>query len=237
MSFTTDLSFTLNLAGTGTKSSHVVTGAIERAGANSERLSTLFASALNTRQLLSGIVFSQVLAVHCVRAFDRAKSLVCRWRSMKDLAANIARNVVIDFIGRGYTDPAQTKAFLVAVMVLICFGASLCNLLGFTASGTVYDYALTGCVIAAGAAAILLISIIRANSKFLAALLALATFRELRGTHKRNLLSDGWHVCLGHAAPTGGIHNYIRLGANHQTQRVLSNFIIAQVCGEFKPNA
>lgn len=55
--------------------------------------------------------------------------------------------------------------------------------------------------------------------------------------HKRNLLSDGWHVCLGHAAPTGGIHNYIRLGANHQTQRVLSNFIIAQVCGEFKPNA
>ena len=34
--------------------------------------------------------------------------------------------------------------------------------------------------------------------------------------HKRNLLSDGWHVCLGHAAPTGGIHNYIRLGANHQ---------------------
>jgi hypothetical protein len=51
--------------------------------------------------------------------------------------------------------------------------------------------------------------------------------------HKRNLLSDGWHVCLGHAAPTGGIHNYIRLSTNHQMQRVLSPFIIAQmeVCG------
>lgn len=36
--------------------------------------------------------------------------------------------------------------------------------------------------------------------------------------HKRNLLSNGWHVCLGHAVPTGGIHNYIRLGANHQTR-------------------
>ncbi len=36
--------------------------------------------------------------------------------------------------------------------------------------------------------------------------------------HKRNLLSDGWHVCLGHAGPTGGIHNYIRLWANHQAQ-------------------
>lgn len=36
--------------------------------------------------------------------------------------------------------------------------------------------------------------------------------------HKRNLLSDGWHVCLGHAVPTGGIHNYIRLGANHQAR-------------------
>lgn len=47
--------------------------------------------------------------------------------------------------------------------------------------------------------------------------------------HKRNLLSDGWHVCLGHAAPTGGIHNYIKLGANHQVQRVLSNFIIPRM--------
>lgn len=218
MGFTTDLSFTLNLAGTGTKSSHVVAGAIERAGANSERLSALFASALNTRQLLGGIVFSQMLAIHCVSAFDRAKSLVGRGRSMKDCATNLARNIIIDFVGGGYSKLSKASTFPVAIVVLVCFGAALCYFLGFAASSAVHDHTLTGCVIAACAAAILLISIAGKNSKFLAALLAVATFGEFFAGHKRNLLSDGWHVCLGHAGPTGGIHNYIRLWANHQAQ-------------------
>jgi hypothetical protein len=218
MSFTADMAFTLDLAGTGTKFSRVVAGPIERAWANSELLSALLTDALNARQFSGGIVISQALGAYCVRAFDRAESLVSRWRSMKDFAADLARNIVFDFIARGYANPTQSETFLVAVVVLVFLGAALRDLLGFTTSSTKYDYAFAGYLIAASAAAQLLVSITSRNGKFLTALLALPTFGEFRGTHKRNLLSDGWHVCLGHAGPTGGIHNYIRLWANHQTQ-------------------
>lgn len=107
--------------------------------------------------------------------------------------------------------PRQTRAFARAV-----FGVE-----SFCSEGKFFS-AILACLFENSFAAARLVSAFLAakhlvrvafDAEFLSAL-----FASVSVIHKRNLLSDGWHVCLGHAGPTGGIHNYIRLGANHQAR-------------------
>ena len=218
MGITANLAFSLDLTFTGTKFSHVVAWAIEGTRHNGEWLAALLADTVDALVISFCVPDPHELRQHRIGAlFGAIHPLGARW-SMKHNSANRARNIVLDFVGRGYAKLGNACTFATAIMILLLASASNWHFLGFAAAGAVHSYAIAHGFITASAAAKFLVSVVGKNSKVLAALLALATFGELRGTHKRNLLSNGWHVCLGHAAPTGGIHNYIRLGANHQTR-------------------
>lgn len=232
MGFTTDMALMFYLTGSRTESTHSVTRTIERGGLNLEYLSALLAGALDGRNLFGRK--PHAFAVGFIGALFGAKLLAGRWSTIEGCSADGADLCHSDFVRRFSAYPISAKAAHIAVMLIVVFSVTSSHLFRLAAIGAVYGYTIAHRCVAAIDAAILLLEVVAFDGKSSVAMSALSyDFRERLAGHKRNLLSDGWHVCLGHAAPTGGIHNYIRLSTNHQMQRVLSPFIIAQmeVCG------
>ena len=204
------LPFNLTLA--GTELAHIVGGAVHRPFWNVKNFSALLACSLHARLSAFGIASPQSLHLNATGTLKRAVLLICGWRGMENLTAHGAGSGIVAFVGRRNANPSAPLALPVAVMVLIGERFSDGDLFGLAAVVAMNDDAFSHRFVSAFSTAILLLGI---AGRYLESSVA---DRALAGSHKRNLLSDGGHVCLGHAAPTGGIHNYIRLGANHQTR-------------------